>query len=582
MATKKLKKTDLSKQDERGVALVVALLVVLMVTMIGVTAMYATLNGSYSSHVTKKYFQVQTAGQAGNSAAIATINSAINSDNMFIQNGTGVAVPLTCTSTASSAAYNSNAAGAGAAGDPASKGWYTVVYATSGTSAAAAEAALGTTVTTGWTAGTCATSGTTIMSEPTFASQSSNWWIAVQSTGATSSSVYNTAHPTISVLGIVPIIKPSTAFNENMFGNVSITSSGSVVETGSVYTPSPLECNTSTTYNGNAWFGGGTSSTGSCTINGNLYVDGSINFANSTTVTGTVYATGSVTATTGSIQLGNIVSDGSVTFPSKATTTISGSVWSKGTITVANGTVTGSQYPNTPWTTVPACSYPANCTSTGLTLSADPAFPSLTYTAANWAGYTTINDTDACVSKNYAPASVYTDIQNATTPTVVETPCAVEFDGSSQGKMTMKTTVAVFANGGFYVDDTTSPAVDGNGNLYLIVPSNTTVTNLDTTPLTSCPTNPRGKKTPASPGGDIWLQGNIVNTGSHVGTFLYSPYNICTASNPSLSGQVYAGGNFYSSTGWTFTADHAVSLDSPFTGSSSSNAGTTASLVTIY
>ena len=494
MATKKLKKTDLSKQDERGVALVVALLVVLMVTMIGVTAMYATLNGSYSSHVTKKYFQVQTAGQAGNSAAIATINSAINSDNMFIQNGTGVAVPLTCTSTASSAAYNSNAAGAGAAGDPASKGWYTVVYATSGTSAAAAEAALGTTVTTGWTAGTCATSGTTIMSEPTFASQSSNWWIAVQSTGATSSSVYNTAHPTISVLGIVPIIKPSTAFNEDLFGNVSITSSGSVVETGSVYTPSPLECNTSTTYNGNAWFGGGTSSTGSCTINGNLYVDGSINFANSTTVTGTVYATGSVTATTGSDPVREHRGRRDRNVPLQGHNDDLWKCLVGGHHHRCERHVRGSQYPSTPWTTLPSCFYPASCTSTGLTLAAGPAFPSLTYTAANWTGYTTINDTDACLSSSYAPQSVYTDIQNATTPTVVETSCAVEFDGSAQGKMTMSTTVAVFASGGFYVDDTTSPAVYGNGNLYLIVPSNTTVTNLDTTPLTSCPTQSGGKK----------------------------------------------------------------------------------------
>jgi hypothetical protein len=92
----------------------------------------------------------------------------------------------------------------------------------------------------------------------------------------------------------------------------------------------------------------------------------------------------------------------------------------------------------------------------------------------------------------------------------------------------------------------------------------------------------RGKKSPASPAGDIWLQGNIVNTGSNVGRLLYTPDNICTASNPTLTGQVYAGENFYSSTGWTFTADNSVSLDSPFTGSSTSNDGTTASIATIY
>ena len=139
-----------------------------MVTMIGVTAMYTTLNGSYSSHVTKKYFQVQTAGQTGNSD-IAAIESAVNTDNTFIQNGTGTAVPLTCSSTTSSSAYNANAAGAGDAADPASKGWYTVAYATSGTSAFAAEAVLGTTVSPGWTSGTCATTGTTIISESSFA-----------------------------------------------------------------------------------------------------------------------------------------------------------------------------------------------------------------------------------------------------------------------------------------------------------------------------------------------------------------------------------------------------------------------------
>jgi hypothetical protein len=580
MPSKKRKKLIPRKRDERGVALMVSLLVVLMVTMVGVTAMYTMLNSNYSGHVTSKHVQVETAGEAGNSAAIAAIDSAVNTDNTLIQDGTGTAVPLTCTSTSSSTSFNGNAAGSGDAADPASKGWYSLEYATSGTSAASAEAALGTSVTTGWTAGSCATTGTTIMTEPLYATQTSEWWIAIESTGATSSGVYNTAHPTISVLAITPIYKPSTAFDEDLFGNISITSSGSVAETGSVYSPSALECNTSTTYDGNVWVGAGTSS-GSCTIDGNLYVIGSVVFANSTTVTGTVYATGSVSATTGTIKLGNIVADGTVTFPSKATTTISGSIWSEGSITVANGTVGGSQSPSTPWTTVPSCSFPATCVSTGLTFSANPTFPSVTYTAADWTGYAIIDDTDACLSSGYAPASVYTDIQDATTPTVVETSCAVEFDGSSQGEMTMSTTVAVFADGGFYVDDTTSPAVDGDGNLYLIVPS-TVPPNSDTTPLSSCPTQSGGKKSPASPAGDIWLQGNIVNTGSNVGTLLYTPDNICTASNPSFTGQVYAGQNFYSSTGWTFTADNSVSLDSPFTGSSSSNDGATASLVTIY
>jgi Tfp pilus assembly protein PilX len=221
---------------DAGSAMIIAICVVLVATLIGVVAMSETLNGSYSSAVTSKGVQVVAAGRAGEDAVIASVESAVQTDDSYIQSGTGTSAPITCLSLGQASSFNGNIANSSGAGDAAVQAWYTAWYATSGTSEATAISDLGQTISTGtFTAGQCATTATTIMSEANFASQTETWWLAVKVTGATSSTVYNTAKSSVAVLKFtqsVPSLPCAACLGKKTGDDLDLTSSGSFTVTG--------------------------------------------------------------------------------------------------------------------------------------------------------------------------------------------------------------------------------------------------------------------------------------------------------------------------------------------------------------
>jgi hypothetical protein len=647
-----------SRGCDRGSAMIVSIMVVLMATSLGMVGMYETLNGSYSAAVTGKSVQVVAAGRAGEDAGIGSIESEVKADDTYVQTGTGTAEPITCQSGSKTTAFNAGVTASNGAGDSADQAWYSTVYATSGTSAANAASDLGETISSGWTAGQCATTATTIMTESTFASQSAPWWLAIKSTGSTSSSVYNTAKSSIAVVEFTPEASGSTpSFSDGVYVGNDLTMSGNFQMNeisggpGSppgipTYTSGSLDCQNTGDYEaGDVWAGGtGSSNTsGSCVIGNpssspvltaNLYIfpdptdtAGTVTFANSTTVTGTVYATGNVSMTNGTIKLGNIATNGAVTINGSATPTIgniyavgnvsinltggtiSGNVYSESgtaTVTANGGTFKGHAYSATAWPTSPSpcAGSEVTCASGGaglVTPFPSQTFPSLSYSASQWPGYTVWTDPNdtktyangGCSSKvgqsgstgryaaGVATNAVYTEIENATSPTVIETPCAIQLDdGATNGEITIKTNIAIFAQGGFYFDNWTTSAVGGSSgsidySMYFIVPytgSGPYPVNGEPA-ITSCP--PNGEvpnvyqyKSGSYSTGDIWLKSGLA---SNVYGFFYTPDNACTSGNPTLTGQVYVGGNFATGSGWNFTADEAMS--SGLTEASSSNSG---------
>jgi hypothetical protein len=647
-----------SARRDRGSAMVLAIMVVLMATSLGVVGMYETLNGSYSAAVTGKSVQVVAAGRAGEDTVIGSIESEVEADDTYVQSGTGTAEPITCQSGSNTSAFNSNVAGSSGAGDAADQAWYTTSYATSGTSAANAVSNLGQTITSGWTAGQCGTTATTIMTESNFASQSSPWWLAVKATGSTSSTVYNTAKSSIAVLEFTPQAAGTTpSFPDGVYVGNDLTMSGNFQMneiTGgpasppgiATYTNGPLDCQNTGDYEaGDVWAGGtGSGSTsGSCVIGNpssspvltaNLYIfpdstdpAGTVTFANSTTVTGTVFATGNVSMTNGTIKLGNIATNGTVTINGSATPTIgniyavgnvsinltggtiSGNVYSENgtaTVTMNGGTFKGHAYSHTSWPTSPSpCSgSEVSCASGGaglVTPFPTQTFPSLTYSAGEWPGYTVWTDPNdtktyangGCSSNvggsgstgryaaGVATNAVYTEIENATSPTVIETPCAIQLDdGATNGEITVKTNIAIFAQGGFYFDNWANSAVQGSNantkySVYFIVPysgSGPYAQNGEPA-ISSCP--PSGEvpnvyqyKSGSYSTGDIWLKSGLA---SNVYGFFYTPDNACTSSTPTMTGQLYIGGNLATGSGWTLTAN--ISMSSNLTQASGASSG---------
>ena len=103
---------------------------------------------------------------------------------------------------------------------------------------------------------------------------------------------------------------------------------------------------------------------------------------------------------------------------------------------------------------------------------------------------------------NYRPAAgdatyaVYHEIETATTPTVIETPCAIEWDDSAtNGAITVNANVAILAQGGFTTGgDWASPGLVGQYtsstyDVYMVVPySGSGTYPVNGEPIADCPT----------------------------------------------------------------------------------------------
>lgn len=374
---------------------------------------------------------------------------------------------------------------------------------------------------------------------------------------------------------------------------------------------------------------GSTVFSASTTVDGNVYLAGTGDLSSSGNVTlGNILTNGSVTLTSGTVKVnGSIYAVGNVDITLNSGSYITGDVYSStGTVTInmKGGSFTGAQYPGTPWPTSPspcAGSY-VTCDPSGnglVTPFPRQPFPSLT--AANFPNYSVWvdpNDTNpypsGCTSNvdsgvasmennssTYNPAyaadrpavgdatyAVYHEIETATTPTVVETPCAFEWDDSAtSGTITINSDIAILAEGGFTTGgDWNNPGVQGEYTsttykLYMVVPYTGSgpypANGEPTSNLSSCPesvSQPPNvyEKNGYSANGDIWLKGgspafgqdvpgsNPVTQNVHV--FFYTPDNMCTEANPEMTGQVYVGGYLATGSGWTMTVDPDLSPSS--------------------
>lgn len=584
-------------RGDRGAAMIVALLLVVMVVLIGVTAVSETLDSDYQAAVTLKAVQVVAAGRAGVDAEVANLEEEASAGQS-----------LTC-----SAGGQVNGVGSGAANAASAEGYTMMYYAEDTTSASNAMNDLG--------SPTTRSSCPATIAEPA----AKTWYLAVEAIGSTPSHAYNSAKPSTAVLQLTKVA--SSSFNDAAFTGEDFTPSGNFnmylgTAPAMTYTAGPLTCqNTANYLAGDVWVESDSSSpgtSGSCVIDGNLYVNGSLSLSASTTVEGTIFATGNVTLVSGSFAIGGIVADGSVTINGSATTTIApyngtlgdGDVLAQGNIellgdnngsSVANyaysagGTVTNDGTPV--GGASGAHQWPAGCTlpvgsaescvagGFGPALESplpSQSFPSLTYSGSPFSGptWTYYNDSSDNCNSNPAGAglaspAVYNEIAEATTPTVISTPCAVAFGNiTGSSSQTIQTDVAIFASGGFWFDYD-QPVLSGAGacssstpcEAFFVVPCDGTCAS---GPLpangsgSSCP----GKKSNFSLAtlegadkGDIWMQAGV--DGSTVHSFFYTPDNFCAEGSPGTSddpndGQMYIGGNAILNSQLFLTADTSL------------------------
>jgi len=367
---------------------------------------------------------------------------------------------------------------------------------------------------------------------------------------------------------------------------------------------------------------GSTVFSASTTVDGNVYIAGTGDLSSSGNVTmGNILTNGSVTLTSGTVKVnGSIYAVGNVDVTLNSGSYITGNVYSStGTVTISlkGGTFGGAPYSDTAWPTSPspcAGSY-VTCDPSGrglVTPFPSNPFPSLT--AANFPGYSVwvdpndtqpypngcsgnVNSAVASVENNpstYNPAygadrpatgdatyAVYHEVETATTPTVVETPCAFEWDdAATNGPITINGDIAVLAQGGFTTGgDWNSPGIKGEYSsttykLYMVVPysgsgpfpvNKEPPSALSSCPESSSPPNVHQYSSGNYSAGDIWLKGGSPAFGQNVSgsspqtqnvhVFFYTPDNMCTEANPEMTGQAYVGGYLATGSGWQMTVD---------------------------
>ncbi|HET9059973.1 MAG TPA: hypothetical protein VFN61_08635 [Acidimicrobiales bacterium] len=295
---KKASKPGSGPAGDEGVALLAAMLLVLMVTMIGTVAVAESLNGSHRAASTAKGLQTVSAARAGLDAAIADVQSQLT------------AGAISCPST-----YSVNAATASGAVNGASGESYVLAYKVLSSAPSSSEVARLENGTDGATL--CSSTGS-ILTSAQLAAETGTFYIALASQGHTTSSAYNwsTSPYSIAVMSLTP--EAGASFTNGLYGGQAIDTPGNMVMTGSgaTYTNGQLQCSSANHYwAGDVWATGGVTA-GDCQIRGNLYVAGSVSLTGCTApdVTGGIYATGSVGMSGGCEVEGDIVANGDVYF----------------------------------------------------------------------------------------------------------------------------------------------------------------------------------------------------------------------------------------------------------------------------
>jgi hypothetical protein len=548
--------------------MVVALLLVLLVALIGVTAASETLDGIYRGAVTNKAAEVVSASRAGLDAEVANLEQEATSGS-----------PLTCLP-----GNGVVGAGSGAANAASAESYALTYYAesTQSPSVALSNLAHGTSY-------SCAT--TPNIPVPGL----KTWYLALQSVGLTAAQVYNGAKPATVVVEFQ--LNPTAGFSAALYAGAELDA---------------------TNDNFNIYAGNGT---------GDVYVQGSLDASTSTTVQGALFDNGGVTLQNGTYNLGSVVSNGQVTIGATGTTTIKpGGIDAVGAVSLPNnsssvagavyaedgpvanaGTATGGSYGNMAWPTCPAGVPACSPNSSGPGYVADPPpFPQLTFNAAQWPGYNVYVDTETSCTGNvvrrYDPLATATDTTDRyangvadigtyqaiwydalTANTVVVTPCAVVVSNYNGQVPNLVTThnLAILAAGGIVLSNNTNvkgSGVTGEDYLYLVTPCNNSCYNGGAGPFpqngeTLADCDAIGNSTTApnenvnSDGttstGDIWFD----NTPSGVHTFIYTPDNVCMSSSPTLTGQMFVGGNV-TGTSVSFTLTEDKNMSSSFSNGS--------------
>ncbi len=541
--------------DERGSAMILALLLVLLVTLIGATAVSESIQGTYRSAVTNKAVEVVAAGRGGIDAEIASLEKEASTGG-----------PLTC----AGGQTQLNGVGSGAANAASVESYQLTFYATGETASAAVQSL------TNGLGSSCATN-------PNITPGSGTWYLALEASGSTASSAYSSAIPAIAVVEFQQ--NQTQAFTEALYTGAELDASNDDF----------------TVLKGDA--------------NGNVYVGTSLDASTSTDVQGLLLDNGNVRIKNGTYKFGSVVSNGSVTIASTGTTSVGGGVDAVGAVSLPNNgssaggsvyaedgavtnagmTVGGGSYGNTAWPGCPAgvATCIANTGGPGY-VAKPPPFPEMTFSPSEWPGYTVYQDTETNCSGNvvssWDPLSSATDtadryesgvanigtyqkIWYATTNTVVVTPCAVVISdfGGNVGTLSMSHNLAIFAAGGIVLSNNTTVSGGSGDSLYLITPCASTCYNSGNGPFpsngeTMADCNAIGNSTTApednmnadgtTSTGDIWFD----NTPQNVHTFIYTPDNLCMSSSPTLTGQVYVGGSATgTSVAFTLTEDDTMS-----------------------
>ncbi len=334
------------RRGDRGAAMIAALLVVVMVSMLGTVALAEDLNGSHQSASTAKQLEVATAARSGVDVAAASVEAQLSAN----------AGSLSCPVDGSI-----NAGGTGEAVNGASVESYSLQYAvfSSGTAPTSAQVA---DMAGGSEPGelSCAVQPT-IQTSTQLSAEPATWYLALAAQGASSSTAYQWAGPSsVVVLEVVQgvVTGALTAnFPYTMEGWNGIQNGGDMTLDGSAYA-STLTCSNGT-YNGNVFAGTPASpvtnwSSNGCAIDGNVFVDGTMTLAQlqgsshgSCSGAGSIFVTGDITITNaGATICGDVVSNGTVTIQGG---TIWGSVFAaQGVDMTGWGTVKGSIYSGGP------------------------------------------------------------------------------------------------------------------------------------------------------------------------------------------------------------------------------------------
>jgi hypothetical protein len=248
-------------------------------------------------------------------------------------------------------------------------------------------------------------------------------------------------------------------------------------------------------------------------IAGSVVSQSTLSMSNSCTIAGDAWAVSGYSAANPGNSVGGrtLVSGGNATLANNAT--VAGGVMASGTIS---------------WNRCPA-----QC-SAGAAVPAPPveAFPRLSWDAAtqqawNTAGFTTVVTQNSCTAVgglNGPGQWLWDNAATLTGPTILRTSCPLVLSPGGGGPMRLAADVAVFADGGVFLDgnlDITS-TTSASRNLYLVQPYNAVPL-----PCTS----------------DGIQLANHVTVDAAISMLLYSPCVVRKANLSTFTGQIYAGAN---------------------------------------